>query len=85
MKARVSMANDDQWVCTKGILENLGSSYKDQTKAFGTYNNFNGEFKFPWVNTFYQSRLLVVSYNYSVRLFKARTILGKKWQHHRKG
>lgn len=44
------MANDDQWVYTKKSLEDLGSSFKDQTKAFGTYNNFYGRFKFPWVD-----------------------------------
>ncbi len=49
LKTRINMASDDQWVYTKESLENLGDSYKDQTKAFGTYNNFYGEAKCPWV------------------------------------
>lgn len=65
MKARVSMANDDQWVYTKDVLENLGSSYKDQTKAFGTYNNFYGEFKFPWVKGLKYRMNLGLNYRHS--------------------
>ncbi len=49
LKTRINMASDDQWVYTKESLENLGDGYKDQTKAFGTYNNFYGEVKAPWV------------------------------------
>ena len=50
LKTRINMASDDQWVYTKESLDNLGDSYKDQTKAFGTYNNFYGEAKCPWVD-----------------------------------
>ncbi len=50
IKERINMASDDQWVYTKETLENLGDGYKDQTKAFGTYNNFYGEVKCPWID-----------------------------------
>lgn len=50
LKERINMASDDQWVYTKETIENLGDGYKDQTKAFGTYNNFYGEVKCPWVD-----------------------------------
>lgn len=49
-KERINMASDDQWVYTKESLDNLGDKYKDQTKAFGTYNNIYGELKCPWVD-----------------------------------
>lgn len=50
LKTRINMASDNQWVYTKESLDNLGDSYKDQTKAFGTYNNFYGEAKCPWLD-----------------------------------
>lgn len=50
LKTRVNMASDTQWVYTKSTIEGLGDAYKDQTKAFGTYNNFYGEVKIPGVD-----------------------------------
>lgn len=49
LKTRINMASDDQWVYTKESIENLGDGHKDQTKAYGTYNNFYGEVKIPGV------------------------------------
>ena len=49
LKTRINMASDTQWTYTKNTIENLGSSYKDQTKGYGTYNNFYGEVKVPKV------------------------------------
>ena len=50
LKERVNMASDTQWVYTQESLENLGDKYKDQTKAYGAYNNFYGEVKCPWID-----------------------------------
>ena len=50
LKERVSMPMDTQWTYTRDRIENLGDSYKDQTTAFGTYNNFYGEVKIPHVD-----------------------------------
>ena len=50
LKKRVNMSNDTQWVYSKETIDNLGDSYKDQTKGFGTYNNFYGEVKCPWID-----------------------------------
>lgn len=50
LKERVNMASDTQWVYTKSAIENLGSNYKDQTKAYGAYNNLYGELKIPYVD-----------------------------------
>ena len=49
LKTRIRMSSDDQWVYTKNTIESLGDSHKDQTKAYGTYNNFYGEVKIPHV------------------------------------
>jgi TonB-linked SusC/RagA family outer membrane protein len=50
LKERVNMASDTQWVYTQETIENLGDNYKDQTKAYGTYNNIYAEVKCPWVD-----------------------------------
>ena len=42
-------ATDKMWVTTADRLEDLGDSYKDKTNAFGTYNNFYGEVKAPFL------------------------------------
>ena len=49
MKRTVTMPADINWVYTKESLENLGDDYKNQTKAYSTYNNLYGEVKIPWV------------------------------------
>lgn len=50
MKKRIRMSSDTQWIYSKESLEGLGDSYKDQTKAFGSYNSFYGEILCPWVD-----------------------------------
>jgi TonB-linked SusC/RagA family outer membrane protein len=50
LKPVVHMEKDNQWTYTRDRIENLGDSYKDQTTGLGTYNNFYGEIKCPWVN-----------------------------------
>ncbi|WP_394802047.1 SusC/RagA family TonB-linked outer membrane protein [Segatella cerevisiae] len=50
LKQRVNMASDTQWVYTKSTIENLGDNFKDQTKAYGSYNNLYGELSIPYLN-----------------------------------
>ncbi|GHA36828.1 SusC/RagA family TonB-linked outer membrane protein [Salinimicrobium marinum] len=45
----ISMAADDQWVRTRETIENLGDAWIDQTREFGTYNNFFGEVQIPGI------------------------------------
>ena len=49
LKRIISMAADDQWVYTRESIENLGDSWIDQTREFGTYNNFFGEVQIPGI------------------------------------
>jgi TonB-dependent SusC/RagA subfamily outer membrane receptor len=48
-KRVIHMAQDDQWVYSREIIENLGDKWIDQTKAFGSYNTIYGEVKIPWI------------------------------------
>lgn len=50
MKKRIRMSSDTQWIYSKESLSGLGDSYKDQTKAFGSYNSFYGEILCPWID-----------------------------------
>ncbi|MGC9150981.1 MAG: SusC/RagA family TonB-linked outer membrane protein [Microbacter sp.] len=49
IKRTVQMPLDNSWVYTRSTIENLGDAYKDQTKAFGSYNSVYGEVKIPGV------------------------------------
>lgn len=49
LKRVISMAADDQWVYTRESIENLGDAWVDQTREFGTYNNFFGEVEIPGI------------------------------------
>lgn len=49
LKRTVQMPLDNQWVYTRSTIENLGDAYKDQTKAFGSYNAVYGELLIPGV------------------------------------
>jgi TonB-linked SusC/RagA family outer membrane protein len=49
LKRTVKMPLDENWVYTKETVENLGDSWIDQTKAFGSYNNMYGEVKIPGI------------------------------------
>lgn len=50
LKERVTMANDTQWVYSEETINGLGDRYKNQQLSFGTYNNFYGEVKCPWID-----------------------------------
>lgn len=49
LKTTVQMPLDKQWIYTKSVIEGLGDKWKDQTKAFSSYNSFYGELKIPGV------------------------------------
>lgn len=49
-KRVVSSSTDDTYVITRDGINNLGDKWKDQTKAFGTYNSFYGEVKIPGID-----------------------------------
>lgn len=49
LKRIIRMPLDDQWVYTRESVENLGQSWIDQRKAFGSYNTAYGEIAIPWV------------------------------------
>ncbi|MBQ7422447.1 MAG: TonB-dependent receptor [Prevotella sp.] len=65
LKERVQMSNDTQWVYAKETLDGLGDRYKDQTKAYGTYNNFYGEVKIPGVDGLKYRLNLGLNYRHS--------------------
>jgi TonB-dependent starch-binding outer membrane protein SusC len=48
-KQVVHMANDDSWVQSRYTIDQLGDKWKDQEKAYGTYNSMYGEFKIPGI------------------------------------
>jgi TonB-linked SusC/RagA family outer membrane protein len=48
-KRTVKMPADESWVVTRESIEGLGDKWKDQTKAFGSYNTLFGEMKIPGV------------------------------------
>lgn len=48
-KRVVKMPQDDQYVFTRELVENLGDKWIDQSTAFGSYNTMYGEIIFPWV------------------------------------
>lgn len=45
----IRMPQDDQWVYTRESIENLGDAWIDQSREFGSFNNFFGEVKIPGV------------------------------------
>ena len=49
LKTTVQMPLDKQWIYTKSVIEGLGDKWKDQTKAFSSYNSFYGELKIPGI------------------------------------
>jgi TonB-linked SusC/RagA family outer membrane protein len=48
-KRTIKMPLDEQWTYSKDIINNLGDSWIDQTKAYGSYNSIYGEVKIPGV------------------------------------
>jgi len=49
-KERVVMSADTQYVYSRDVINNLGDAWVDKAIAFSSYNNFFGEFKFPWID-----------------------------------
>jgi TonB-linked SusC/RagA family outer membrane protein len=65
LKERVQMSNDTQWVYSEESLKALGDKYKDQTKAYGTYNSLYGEVKIPYVEGLKYRLNLGLNYRHS--------------------
>jgi len=49
-KRTVAMPQDTYWVYTRSSLSDLGDSYANQTKAFGSYNSAYAELSIPGVD-----------------------------------
>jgi len=49
LKTTVQMPLDKSWIYTKNGINNLGDKWKDQTRAYGSYNSFFGEVKIPGI------------------------------------
>lgn len=49
LKRTVKMAVDENYVLTRGIVEDLHDVWLSETRGFATYNAIYGEVKFPWV------------------------------------
>jgi len=48
-KRTIKMPLDEQWSYSRDILNNLGDSYKNQTKGLGSYNSAYAEVKIPGI------------------------------------
>ena len=48
-KRTIKMPLDEQWTYSKDIINKLGDSFIDQTKAYGSYNTIYGEIKIPGI------------------------------------
>jgi TonB-linked SusC/RagA family outer membrane protein len=48
-KRTIKMPLDEQWTYSKAIINNLGDSFIDQTKAYSSYNTLYGEIKIPGI------------------------------------
>ncbi len=49
LKRTVKMPLDENWVYTRGTINNLGDKWIDQTKAYSSYNTLYAEVKIPGV------------------------------------
>ena len=49
IKRVIKTAQDDSWVMTKSVVENLKDSWLNESKALGSYNTLFAEVKIPWV------------------------------------
>ncbi|MDT0687846.1 SusC/RagA family TonB-linked outer membrane protein [Autumnicola psychrophila] len=49
LKRVISMPLDEQWVYTSQSLNDLGDSYVDKTRGFGSYNSIFAEVKIPGI------------------------------------
>ena len=48
-KRTIKMPLDEQWTYSKDIVNNLGDSFINQTKAYSSYNSLYGEIKIPGI------------------------------------
>lgn len=48
-KRIIRMAQDDQWLYSREVIEGLGDKWVDRNNAFGSYNTMYGEFSVPGV------------------------------------
>ena len=48
-KRTIQMPLDESWAYSKKVIENLGDKWKDQSKAFGSYNTLYSEVKIPGI------------------------------------
>jgi len=59
------MVMDNQYVMTKGNIENLGDTWKDQKKALGSYNSLYAELKVPGVEGLKYRTNVGANFNFS--------------------
>ena len=65
LKRVVQMPMDQQFVLTRGVIDNLGDTWKDQKKAFGSYNSLYAEVKIPGVEGLKYRANLGANFNFS--------------------
>ena len=73
-KRTIKMQIDEQWTYSREIIENLGDKYKNQTKAYGSYNTVYGEVKIPGIEGL--KYRVNISANYIERNFDSYTGVG---------
>lgn len=49
LKRTAKMAQDETYIVTRSVLEDLEDNWLNETKGFGTYNNLFAEVKCPWI------------------------------------
>lgn len=50
LKRTINMPNDNMYVLTKDVVDNLKNVWLDENKGFGSYNTVYAEVKCPWVD-----------------------------------
>lgn len=49
LKRTIKMPQDETWVMTRSVVENLEESWLNESKGFGSYNTMYAEVEAPWV------------------------------------
>ena len=65
LKRTVQMPMDQGFVLTRGVVDNLGDTWKDQKKALGSYNSFYAEIKIPGVEGLKYRTNIGANFNFS--------------------
>jgi len=65
LKRTVQMPLDQGFVLTRGVVDNLGDTWKDQKKALGSYNSFYAEIKIPGVEGLKYRTNIGANFNFS--------------------